>query len=69
MKLKPLEIKVVHTPIRTEVFYLDEVRKVEKQRDEAFLLLEDLYNSRGELDKVNCKIMRIKKFLSVNQGE
>lgn len=69
MDFKPLEIKIVHTPARKEVFFVDEVREVERQRGEAFEILEDLYNSRGELDKLNCKIVRLREFLKEDDHE
>lgn len=62
-ELKPCDIKIVHTPVRLEVCNPNDVRIVEKQRDKLFNILEDIYNSRGEMDKLNCKIMRIKSIL------
>ena len=63
MTIPKCEVMVVHTPIRREVCTVPDLRKVEKQRDYLLSLLEEIYDVRGEYDKVNCKIVRIKSQL------
>ena len=62
--MEVIEKIIVHTPTRKEVCTIESAEIIQKQRDDLFLTLQDIYLSRRELDKLNCKIMRSKEVLS-----
>ena len=59
------QVMIVHTPVRKEVASVEDLRKVESQRNYLIDLLEGIYESRGESDKLNCKVVRIKSQLAL----